>query len=111
MNTSDDPRKTIARNPSHLGSNRNPAPAGTSSASLASIGSTGGAIIERTTAQFATLEKPLVQVLEKIPGDQPVNMDGRPRTFGDRVSAIGIFHHVERLAELDQPVHHTFGSL
>src|SRR5439155_13170860 len=40
--TSDPPRKTIARNPSHLGSYKN-APAGSSSASLGSIVSIGGA--------------------------------------------------------------------
>src|SRR6478752_4069794 len=38
------PRKTSARNPAHFGSYRNPGPAGSSSASLASIGSMGGTI-------------------------------------------------------------------
>ena len=44
MNTSEPPRNTIARKPSHLGSYRKPSPAGSSSASFASIGSIGGAI-------------------------------------------------------------------
>ena len=39
------PRKTMARNPSHFGSYRNPAPAGRSSASFASIGSIGGSTL------------------------------------------------------------------
>src|SRR5215510_12809176 len=37
-------RKTIARKPSHLGSKSQPSPAGSSVASLASMGSTGGSI-------------------------------------------------------------------
>src|SRR5580700_8560184 len=44
MNTSGPPRKTIARKPSHFGSYSRPPPAGSSSASLASIGSIGGVI-------------------------------------------------------------------
>src|SRR4051794_41764641 len=44
MNTSEAPRNTMARNPSHFGSYRKPSPAGSSVASLASIGSIGGAI-------------------------------------------------------------------
>src|SRR5437867_7240574 len=42
MYTSDSPRNTIARKPSHFGSYKN-GPAGSSSASFASIGSIGGA--------------------------------------------------------------------
>src|SRR3954464_10346579 len=37
-------RKMMARKPSHLGSNRNPSAAGSSSAILASIGSMGGVV-------------------------------------------------------------------
>src|SRR5215510_3703185 len=44
MKTSESPRKTIARKPSHFGSYRNRPPSGSSSESLASIGSIGGAI-------------------------------------------------------------------
>src|SRR5258707_375154 len=43
MYTSSPPRNTIARKPSHFGSNRN-APSGMASASLASIGSMGASI-------------------------------------------------------------------
>src|SRR2546426_5371279 len=43
MYTSAAPRNTIARNPSHLGSNRKSPSSGRASASLASIGSIGGA--------------------------------------------------------------------
>src|SRR5439155_11134477 len=42
MNTSDAPRNTMARKPSHFGSYRK-SPSGRASASLASIGSMGGA--------------------------------------------------------------------
>src|SRR5262245_22431149 len=43
MNTSPLLRNTMARKPSHFGSNRNASPAGSSSAGFASIGSIGGA--------------------------------------------------------------------
>src|SRR5258705_10071487 len=46
MKTSSAPRNTMARNPSHLGSYKNPPPSGSVSASLASIGSIGGSIID-----------------------------------------------------------------
>src|SRR5713101_278817 len=44
MKTSEASRNTIARNPSHLGSKRKLPPSGRASASLASIGSIGGAM-------------------------------------------------------------------
>ena len=44
MKSSASPRNTIARKPSHFGSNRYAPSGGSSSASLASIGSIGGAI-------------------------------------------------------------------
>src|SRR6516165_469310 len=44
MKTSSRPRKTMARNPSHFGSYNQSGVVGRSSASLASIGSIGGAI-------------------------------------------------------------------
>ena len=44
MKRSDPWRNTIARKPSHFGSYRNPPPSGNASASLASMGSTGGAM-------------------------------------------------------------------
>src|SRR5512138_2573663 len=46
-------RKTIARNPSHLGSKRNGPSAGRSSAIFASIGSTGGATAGAAAARRA----------------------------------------------------------
>src|SRR6267142_1720545 len=44
MYTSSPSRNTMARNPSHFGSKSHPSPSGRTLASLASIGSTGGAM-------------------------------------------------------------------
>src|SRR6266849_1827973 len=55
MYTSDPPRKTSARNPSHLGSYRK-APVGSSSASFASIGSIGGSTANILNSQRSTLD-------------------------------------------------------
>src|SRR5438093_13461990 len=44
MYTSEAPRNTMARNPSHVGSNRELPAGGSASSSLASIGSIGGAM-------------------------------------------------------------------
>ena len=44
MNSSERPRNTIARKPSHLGSNSHPRASGSSTASLASIGATPGSM-------------------------------------------------------------------
>ena len=42
VNTSSPSRKTIARKPSHFGSNSQPSPVGSPSEAFASIGSSGG---------------------------------------------------------------------
>src|SRR4051794_9100662 len=46
MNSASPLRNTIARKPSHLGSNEKPAPVGTSSALFANIGSIGGSSVK-----------------------------------------------------------------
>src|SRR5438477_224993 len=62
MKTPPPPRNTIARKPSHFGSKRNPSPCGISSASLDSIGSTGGSSVKRLMPDPPScdpLERPL----------------------------------------------------
>ena len=80
MNTSDAPRKTIARKPSHFGSNRKSGELGSSSAILASIGSIGGAIANMTPICAETLQdfrrvvgqpRPLTALQSHVPGMQP----------------------------------------
>src|SRR5262245_56906203 len=61
-------RKTMARKPSHFGSNSQPSPGGSSVASFASIGSIGGSIGKPAAGSFAMLQ-----------GDEPAS---RPRTEG-----------------------------
>src|SRR5438477_7371747 len=51
MNTLSPSRNTMARKPSHFGSKSHPSPGGSSSASLASMGATGGWITRRLRAR------------------------------------------------------------
>src|SRR5205823_8794529 len=57
------PRKTRARKPSHFGSNRWSPPCGSSSASFASIGSTGGAMAYNSLAALGMLARLLREAL------------------------------------------------
>src|SRR5687767_6948586 len=59
MYTSEALRKTIARKPSHLGSNRNSPLGGRSSASLASIGSIGGAMGNSESDLVVIVKRPV----------------------------------------------------
>src|SRR5688572_24083513 len=58
MKRSEAPRKTIARKPSHLGSNIQPPPSGSASASLASIGGMPGAMGNFASLLFGTRDPP-----------------------------------------------------
>src|SRR3954465_8016435 len=49
MKTSAPPRNTMARKPSHFGSNRNPSVVGSDSATFDSMGSTGGVMAKSVT--------------------------------------------------------------
>ena len=65
MNTSEPPRKTIARNPSHFGSYRNVPAAGSFSASLASMGSIGGAMANAGSLRCRASSGVLGRVLDR----------------------------------------------
>src|SRR5688500_18709139 len=67
MKTSDAPRKMMARKPSHLGSKRKPPAAGKSSASLASMGSSGGAMGNSLALSGVLMF--VVHLLDGIPAD------------------------------------------
>ena len=46
----------------------------------------------------------------QVSREQVIDVRRRARAFCDGVRAIGIGHEVERLAELDQPVHQQLGA-
>src|SRR5262245_60463380 len=78
MYTSSVERNTIARKPSHLGSNRKPSPSGIVSTSLASIGSMGGAGImesEATLSEIAEQRRPVARLDAGKPSARKVHRD------------------------------------
>src|SRR5258708_17614754 len=118
MNTPSGDRKTIARKPSHFGSYRN-APDGIASASFASMGSTGGTIIQSRsrTARASSLRlaadrrrrvvKRIEVPVEKRPDPVP-RVALLARVLG--LPCLGIDAAIERVSARRVVVHHRLGE-
>src|SRR3954464_6763494 len=76
MNTFSPSRNTMARKPSHFGSKSHPSPGGRASASLASMGSTGGSI---TSRPHASSRRPAAAQRDAAFGGSPARVERAAR--------------------------------
>ena len=66
------------------------------------------------TSDFATAKhrfQTLPGCFREVSGDQAIDVEPGSIAFFDGVGPIRVDHHVERLAELDEAIHQTFGPL